>query len=74
MSGMCGGAEEVLVRVCRFAVKVGGDAFVGDAFGIVTSRKLMDVEEVSLVNLMVGCMWLSVLMKSVSSSCPCVHR
>ena len=29
MSRVCGGAEEVLVRVCRFDVKVGGDAVVG---------------------------------------------
>ena len=28
MSGMCRGAEEVLVRVCRFSVKVDGDAVV----------------------------------------------
>ena len=28
MSRVCGGAEEVLVRVCRFDVKVGGDAVV----------------------------------------------
>ena len=39
----------------------------------VTSRKLMDVEEVSWVNLMVECMWLSVVMKSVSLSCPSVQ-
>ena len=33
----------------------------------------MDVEEVSLVNLMVGWMWLNVVMKSASLSCPCVQ-
>ena len=28
MFGVCGGAEEVLVRACRFNVQVGGDAVV----------------------------------------------
>ena len=28
MPGVCGGAKEVLMRVCRFNVKVDGDAVV----------------------------------------------
>ena len=40
MSGVCGGAEEVLVRVCRFDVKVGGDA-------VVVVKRNSDVKEVN---------------------------
>ena len=69
MSGVCVGAVEVLVRVFRFDVKVGGDAVVV----VKRNSNVKDVEEVSLVNLMVGCMWLSVVMKSVSLSCLCVQ-
>ena len=40
MSGVCGGAEEVLVRVCRFDVKVSGDA-------VVVVERNSDIEEVN---------------------------
>ena len=40
MFGVCGGAEEVLVRVCRFNVQVGGDA-------VVVVECNSDVEEVN---------------------------
>ena len=39
----------------------------------VTSSIFMVVEELSLVNLMVGCIWFGVVMKSVSLSSPCVQ-
>ena len=40
MSGVCGGAEEVLVHVRRFNVKVGGDA-------VVVVKRNSDVKEVN---------------------------
>ncbi len=39
----------------------------------VTSRKCINKSEYSLVNFMVRLDWLSVFMKSVSLSCPCVQ-
>ncbi len=39
----------------------------------VTSRKWVEVEEMSLVNLIVGWMLLRLSIKSVSLSCPCVQ-
>ena len=72
MFGVCGGAEEILVCIRGFNIEIcREDIIIIDGNSDV--KKMYGFLDCSVVNLMVGWVLLSVSMKSVSLSCPCVQ-